>query len=58
VQDLVLRAEAIRFRRERWLTPERPGGARTLSCGIAGHFGPNLHRFVLHLSATVYSDSL
>ena len=47
VQDLVLRAEAIRYRRERWLTP---GGKKMLAAlpgGIAGHFGPNLRRFVL-----------
>lgn len=47
VQDLVLRAEAIRYRRERWLTPDGQTVLAALPQGIAGHFGPNLRRFVL-----------
>jgi Transposase IS66 family len=47
VQDLVLRAEAIRYRRERWLTPDGKTVLAALPHGIAGHFGPNLRRFVL-----------
>src|SRR4029453_259444 len=47
VQDLLLRAEAVRYRRERWLTPQGqlivgppPGGGE-------GRFGPELRRYVL-----------
>lgn len=47
VQDLRLEARVIRYRRQRWLTP----GGRTLVAplptGVQGHFGPELHRFVL-----------
>jgi hypothetical protein len=47
VQDLVLRPLAIRFRRERWLTPEGRTVVAPLPPGITGHFGPELRRFVL-----------
>ncbi len=47
VQDLVLRAEVIRYRRERWLTPDGRTVIAPLPAGIAGHFGPQLRRFVL-----------
>src|SRR5215813_14058691 len=47
VQDLVIRAHVVNFRRERWQAPD--GGVVTapLSAGIDGHFGPQLRRFVL-----------
>jgi hypothetical protein len=47
VQELELRVRAIRYRRERWRTPD--GGLLTapLPAGIVGHFGPQLRRFVL-----------
>ncbi len=47
VQDVVLRAEVVRYRRERWITP---GGTTVLAAlppGVVGHFGPELRRFVL-----------
>ena len=47
VQDLVLRGEVIRYRRERWLTPDGQTVVAPLPGGIAGHFGPELRRFVL-----------
>ena len=47
VQDLVLRAQSIRYRRERWLTPEERTVIAPLPPGISGHFGPELRRFVL-----------
>ena len=47
VQDLVLRAQAIRYRRERWLTPDGRMLVAPLPSGINGHFGPELRRFVL-----------
>jgi hypothetical protein len=47
VQDLVLRARVIRYRRERWATPDGQTMLAPLPVGIAGHFGPELRRFVL-----------
>jgi hypothetical protein len=47
VQDLVLRPVAIRFRRERWATPDGRTIVAPLPPGIEGHFGPDLRRFVL-----------
>src|SRR5215212_2768855 len=47
VQDLVLRARCIRYRRERWLTPDRQLIVAPLPGGVEGHFGPELRRFVL-----------
>ncbi len=47
VQDLELRPLAIRFRRERWVTPDGRTVVAPLPAGIAGHFGPELRRFVL-----------
>jgi len=47
VQDLELRPLAIRFRRERWVTPDGRTLVAPLPEGIDGHFGPALRRFVL-----------
>ncbi len=47
VQDLVLHARAIRYRRERWATPDGQTVLAPLPAGVAGHFGPELRRFVL-----------
>ena len=47
VQDLVLRARCIRYRRERWLTPEGQLVVAPLPGGVDGHFGPELRRFAL-----------
>jgi len=47
VQDLVLTARVVRYRRERWLTPEGETIVAPLPGGIRGHFGPELRRFVL-----------
>jgi len=47
IQDLVVRPVAIRFRRERWLTPDGDTIVAPLPPGIDGHFGPELRRFVL-----------
>jgi hypothetical protein len=47
VQDLELRPMAIRFRRERWMTPDGRTVVAPLPEGIDGHFGPELRRFVL-----------
>lgn len=47
VQDLVLRAQVIRYRRQRWVTPQGQTIVAALPPGISGHFGPELRRFVL-----------
>jgi hypothetical protein len=47
VQDLVLAARVVRYRRERWLTPDGETIVAPLPGGIRGHFGPELRRFVL-----------
>jgi len=47
VQDLEIRPRVIRYRRERWLLPDGGTVVAPLPLGIAGHFGPELRRFVL-----------
>ena len=47
VQDLVLTARVVRYRRERWLTPSGETLVAPLPAGIRGHFGTELRRFVL-----------
>jgi hypothetical protein len=47
VQELVLTARVVRYRRERWLTPDGKTIVAPLPSGIRGHFGPELRRFVL-----------
>src|SRR3954453_1977943 len=47
VQDLVLRVCCIRYRRERWLTPDGHLIVAPLPGGVDTHFGPELRRFVL-----------
>jgi hypothetical protein len=47
VQDLEIRSRVIRYRRERWLTPDGRTIVAPLPAGTAGHFGPELRRFVL-----------
>jgi Transposase IS66 family len=47
VQDLVLRTQVTRYRRERWVTPDGLMVLAPLPVGITGHFGPELRRFVL-----------
>jgi Transposase IS66 family len=47
VQDLVLRVQVIRYRRERWVTPDGQTIVAALPSSVTGHFGPELQRFVL-----------
>ena len=47
VQDLVLSVHAVRYLRERWVTPDGQTIVAPLPEGTQGHFGPNLRRFVL-----------
>ena len=47
VQDLRLEARVIRYRRQRWLTPDGRTLVAPLPAGVDGHVGPALKRFVL-----------
>jgi hypothetical protein len=47
VQELVLTVHAVRYRRERWVTPDGQTIVAPLPEGTRGHFGPDLRRFVL-----------
>lgn len=47
VQDLIIQPAAVRFRRERWVTPDGRTIVAPLPDGISTHFGPQLRRFVL-----------
>jgi hypothetical protein len=47
VQELVLSVRAIRYLRERWVTPDGRTIVAPLPEGTRGHFGPDLRRFVL-----------
>jgi hypothetical protein len=46
VQELVFSVHAVRYRRERWLTPDGQTLVAPLPEGTHGQFGPNLRRFV------------
>ena len=41
------RAQVMRYRRERWQTPDGITITASLPAGVNGHFGPELRRFVL-----------
>jgi hypothetical protein len=47
VQDLVLGPHVVDFQCERWQAPDGKVMTAPLPPGIAGHFGPQLRRFVL-----------
>ena len=47
VQDLELRVRVVRYRRERWVTPDGRTVIAPLPAGVTGHVGPELRRFVL-----------
>jgi hypothetical protein len=47
VQDLVISVRATCYQRQRWITPDGRTILAPLPEGITGHFGPELHRFVL-----------
>jgi hypothetical protein len=60
VQDLVLRVRCIRYRRERWLTPDGRELVAPLPPEVAGHFGPGIVRFALmqHVQGQVTTERL
>ena len=45
VQDLVIIARVVRYRRERWLTPTGETIVAPLLAGTCGPFGPELRRY-------------
>jgi uncharacterized small protein (DUF1192 family) len=47
VQELETHARVVRYRRERWLTPDGRTIVAPLPEGTRGHFGPDLRRWVL-----------
>lgn len=51
VRDLAISAELVRYRRERWLTPEGKTIIAPLPDGLLGGFGASLRRFCLALHA-------
>jgi hypothetical protein len=59
-RDLVLVAEVVRYRRERWLTPEGQTLIAPLPKGVAGGFGPGVRRFclALHTQGQVTTERL
>ena len=50
VQDLILKPRVIRYRRERWLTPDGRSLVAPLPADVlpGSHFGPDLICFILH----------
>jgi hypothetical protein len=60
VRELVLSAELVRYRRERWVTPEGKTLIAPLPEGLLGGFGANLRRFclVLHAQGQVTTERL
>lgn len=60
VRDLVVAAEVVRYRRERWVTPTGKTIVASLPAGIVGGWGANLRRFVLacHIQGQVTTERL
>ena len=60
LQELRLEGRVIRYRRERWLTPEGKLLVAPLPAGLRGHFGPELIRFILlqHHQGQVTTDRI
>src|SRR5690242_2425939 len=60
VQDLVLSSRVVRYRRERWLTPDGRELVAPLPPEVAGHFGPGVVRYVLmqHVQGQVTVERL
>jgi len=60
VQDLVLSPRVVRYRRERWLTPDGREIIAPLPPEVAGHFGPGIVRYVLmqHVQGQVTTERL
>ncbi|MGF9763623.1 transposase [Microvirga sp. 0TCS3.31] len=59
-RDLVLAAEVVRYKRERWVTPEGQTIIAQLPVGVTGGFGPGVRRFclALHTQGQVTTERL
>ena len=59
-RDLVIVAEVVRYKRERWVTPEGQTIIAPLPAGIAGGYGPGVRRFclALHTQGQVTTERL
>src|SRR3954463_8506083 len=60
VQDLLLSTLVIRYRRERWVTPDGRAIVAPLPPEVRGHFGPGIVRFALmqHVQGQVTTERL
>src|ERR687883_32614 len=60
VQDLVLSSRVVRYRRERWVTPDGRELVAPLPPEVTGHFGPGIVRFALmqHVQGQVTVERL
>jgi hypothetical protein len=60
VQDLVLLPRVVRYRRERWVTPDGREIVAPLPAEVTGHFGPGVVRFILmqHVQGQVTTERL
>ena len=60
MQDLILAPQVIRFRRERWVTPDGQEIVAPLPPEVSGHFGPGIVRYVLmqHVQGQVTVERL
>src|SRR3954462_9348671 len=60
VQDLVLSSRVVRYRRERWLTPDGRELVAPLPPEVAGHYGPGVVRYLLmrHVQGQVTTERL
>jgi hypothetical protein len=59
-RDLVLVAEVVRYKRERWVTPEGTTVIAPMPAGLTGGFGPGVRRFclALHTQGQVTTERL
>jgi hypothetical protein len=59
-RDLILAAEVVRYKRERWVTPEGQTIIAPLPVGVTGGFGPGVRRFclALHTQGQVTTERL
>jgi hypothetical protein len=59
-RDLVLAAEVVRYKRERWVTPEGTTIIAPLPVGVTGGYGPGVRRFclALHTQGQVTTERL
>src|SRR3954469_2598996 len=60
VQDLVLAPRVVRYRRERWVTPDGREVVAPLPAEVTGHLGPGIVRFILmqHVQGQVTTERL